>query len=140
MVCWILYVTRIYIFRSIVKSKGSAHTPCSTWQGEGEKFGDALAEKIITLSMNSNMVKPEKYDHLHLGYHFAISLNSQTSDSFSCWFVVLKCLQQNWSFSWKFFIIKLCYYCRTLFHRFGDGSCKLISQLFQWFRLIRALN
>ena len=33
-----------------------------------EKFGDVLAEKKVTLSgiMNSNMVKPEKFDHLHL--------------------------------------------------------------------------
>ena len=26
--------------------------------------------------MNSNMVKPEKFDHLHLVYHFAIPLNT----------------------------------------------------------------
>ena len=31
--------------------------------------------------MNSNMVKPEKFDHLHLVYHFTISLRKV---SFSC--------------------------------------------------------
>ena len=41
------------------------------------KFGDVLAEKKVTLSrlMNSNMVKPEKYHHLHLVYHFTVPLN-----------------------------------------------------------------
>ena len=42
------------------------------------KFGDVLAEKRVTLSwlVNSNMVKPEKFDHLHLAYHFTVSLRS----------------------------------------------------------------
>ena len=32
-----------------------------------EKFGNVLPEKKVTLSrlMNSNMVKPKKFDHLH---------------------------------------------------------------------------
>ena len=40
------------------------------------KFGDVLAEKKVTLSwlMNSNMVKPEKFDHLHLVYNFTVPL------------------------------------------------------------------
>ena len=52
---------------------GSAHF---TWWGNWEKFGDVLPEKKVTLSrlMNSNMVKPEKLDHLHLVYHFTVPL------------------------------------------------------------------
>ena len=34
------------------------------------KFGHVLAEKKVT------MVKPEKFDHLHLGYHFTIPLRT----------------------------------------------------------------
>ena len=43
---------------------------------EVEKFGYVLAEKKVTLSrlMNSNMVKPEKYGHFHLVYHFTVPL------------------------------------------------------------------
>ena len=42
------------------------------------KFGDVLAEKRVTLSwlVNSNMAKLEKFDHLHLVYHFTVSLRS----------------------------------------------------------------
>ena len=29
--------------------------------------------------MNSNMVKPEKFDHLHLVYHFTVPLNLLSS-------------------------------------------------------------
>ena len=45
---------------------------CFTWQEKWEKFGDVLAEKKLTLSrlVNSDMIKPEKFDHLHLVYHF----------------------------------------------------------------------
>ena len=40
------------------------------------KLGHVLAEKKVTLEwlMNSNMVKPEKFGHLHLVYHFTIPL------------------------------------------------------------------
>ena len=40
------------------------------------KLGDILAEKKVTLSwlVNSNMVKPEKFYHLHLIYHFTVPL------------------------------------------------------------------
>ena len=41
------------------------------------KFEGFLAEKKVTLSwlMNSDMVKPEKSDHLHLFYHFSVPLS-----------------------------------------------------------------
>ena len=43
-----------------------------------EKFGDVFAEKKVTLSwlVNSNMVKPEKFDRLHLVYHFMLPLEA----------------------------------------------------------------
>ena len=44
--------------------------------GKWEKVGDVLAEKKVTLSrlMNSNIIKPEKFDHLDLVYHFTVPL------------------------------------------------------------------
>ena len=41
-----------------------------------EKSGDVLAEKKITLYvfMNSNTIRPEKFDHFHLVYHLTIPL------------------------------------------------------------------
>ena len=41
-----------------------------------EIFGNVLAEKEVTFSLlvNSNRVKPENFDHLHLVYHFTIPL------------------------------------------------------------------
>ena len=49
---------------------------CFTWQVKWKKFGDALAGKKVALLwlVNSNMVKPEKFDHLHLVYHFIVLL------------------------------------------------------------------
>ena len=49
---------------------------CFSCWGKWEKFGDVLAERNVTLSwlINSNMVKPEKFDHLHLVYHFTVPL------------------------------------------------------------------
>ena len=46
-----------------------------------EEFGDALAEKKVILSwfMNSNIVKPEKIDYLHLVYHFTVPLNASVA-------------------------------------------------------------
>ena len=40
------------------------------------KFGHVLAEKKVTLQwlINSNMVKPEKFGHLPLVYHFTFPL------------------------------------------------------------------
>ena len=57
-----------------MKSKGSTRF---TWWAKWEKFGDVHAEKKVTFSwlMNSNMVKLEKFDHLHLVYHFTVPLN-----------------------------------------------------------------
>ena len=39
---------------------------CSFGKSSEEKFGDIVAEKKVTLSwlLNSNMVKPEKFEHL----------------------------------------------------------------------------
>ena len=47
-----------------------------------EKFLDVLAEKKVTSSglVNSNMVKPEKFDNLQLGYHFTVPLNDNNSN------------------------------------------------------------
>ena len=51
------------------------------WPGKREKFGDVLAEKKVTLSwlMILNMVKPEKFDHIYLVYHFTVPLMALTS-------------------------------------------------------------
>ena len=42
-------------------------------------FGHVLAEKKVTVSwlMNSNMFKPEKFGHLHLFYHFTVTLSEK---------------------------------------------------------------
>ena len=41
------------------------------------KYGGVLTEKKLSLSlyMNSDMDKSEKFDHLHLVYHFTVFLN-----------------------------------------------------------------
>ena len=46
---------------------------CFTWQGKWGKFKDL---KKVTLSglTNSNMVKPEKFDHLYLVCQFTVPL------------------------------------------------------------------
>ena len=45
---------------------------------EVEKIEDVVAEKKVTLNcLNSNKVKPEKYDRLHLVYHFTLTLLSE---------------------------------------------------------------
>ena len=51
---------------------------CFTWRGKWENIGDVLAEKKVTLSWltNSDMVNPEKLDHLHLVYYFTVPLNA----------------------------------------------------------------
>ena len=53
--------------------KGSAHVYVAR---EAGKFGHVLAEKKVTVSwlMNSNMVKLQKFDHLHLVYDFTVPL------------------------------------------------------------------
>ena len=51
------------------------------------KFGDVLAEKKVTLSwlMNSNMVKPEKFHHLRLVFHFTVPLNIRNLNHAHFW-------------------------------------------------------
>ena len=74
-------------------------------------FGHVLAEKKVILKwlMNSNMVKPEKFGHLHLVYLFTIRLRhsqcSQYSDLVLTVFlsniwcqnlIIYRCLQYLW--------------------------------------------
>ena len=42
------------------------------------KFGDVPAKRKVTLLwlMNSNMVKLEQFDHLHLVYHLTVPLSN----------------------------------------------------------------
>ena len=56
------------------------------------KFGHVLAEKKVTVKwlMNSNTVKPEKFGHPHLVYHFTIPLSIRTVLKFS--FTVIELL------------------------------------------------
>ena len=51
-------------------------------------LGDVLPLKKVTLSwlMNSNMVKHGKFDHLHLVYHFTVSLIIDKYCSFDSFF------------------------------------------------------
>ena len=74
----ILYVTlriedifRVSLWREIERKR-----TCFARRWKKKKFGDVLAEKKVTLSwlMHSNMVKPEKIDHLHIVYHFTVPL------------------------------------------------------------------
>ena len=69
---------------SNARSKKSAHVllgegsgKISCWE-KGNFMGHVLAEKKVTLwwLMNSNMVKPEQFDHLHLVYHSKIPLRA----------------------------------------------------------------
>ena len=64
------------IFRVSLQCKIEGKRRYFTWRGKSEKFGDAPSEEKLTLSwlLNSNMVKPEKLDHLHLVYHFTVPL------------------------------------------------------------------
>ena len=65
------------IFRVSLQREIEGRRTCFAWRGKWERFGDVLPEKGVTLSclMNSNMVKPEKFDHLLLVYHFTVSLS-----------------------------------------------------------------
>ena len=58
---------------SNAKSKGSKRT-CFTCRGKWGKSGNVLAKKKVTLSwlINSNVIKPEEFDHLHLFCHFTV--------------------------------------------------------------------
>ena len=57
----------------IEKNFGSLSNTKSKERG---KNGDVLAEKKVILSwlMNSNTVKPEKFYHLYLVYHFTVPI------------------------------------------------------------------
>ena len=68
------------IFRVALWCKIEAKHTWFTWRGKWEKFRDVLAEKKVIFSwlMNWNMVTPEKFDHLHLVYHFTVPLRHQT--------------------------------------------------------------
>ena len=86
----ILYVTltteNIFLVSLLCEIKGK-HT-CFIWWGKWGKFGDALAEKKVILSwlINLNMVKPEKFDHLHFAYHFTVPfMLLSTLAIFSSW-------------------------------------------------------
>ena len=70
---------RCFLGLSLTWNRGEAHMFYLT--REVGKFGHPLAEKKVTLSWltNSNMVKPKKYGHLHLFYHFTIPLNLRYS-------------------------------------------------------------
>ena len=64
-----------------------------------EKFGDVLAKKKVTLSwlMNSNMVKPEEFDHLHLVYHFTVPLRTNVWVSyFMHKLIIIKTFHHPW--------------------------------------------
>ena len=41
----------------------------------GEESGENL--EMFFKKVNSNMVKPEKFQHLHLVYHFTVPLSAQ---------------------------------------------------------------
>ena len=45
--------------------------------------------------MNSNMVKPEKFDHLHLAYHFTVPLNLYITLNLVALLKVLKNLKKK---------------------------------------------
>ena len=70
------YNRRYYSDLSLTRNRSEAHK--FYLAGEIEKFGHVLAEKKVILwwLMNSNMVKPEKFGHLHLVYHFKIPLRT----------------------------------------------------------------
>ena len=63
-------------FGSLGNTKSKEKRTCFTWRGKWEKPGTVLADKKVTLSwlVNSNMVKPEKFDYFHLVYHFTVPL------------------------------------------------------------------
>ena len=49
---------------------------CFTWRGNWDKYGHVLAEGKVSLLwlMNLEMVKPEQFDHLHLGCRSTVLL------------------------------------------------------------------
>ena len=62
-----------------MKSEGSAHVLLS--EGSGKNLEMFLLQKGNFIMINeSNMGKPEKFDHLHSVYHFTVSLNTKICD------------------------------------------------------------
>ena len=62
-----------------MKSEGSAQVFLSEGSGKNlEMF--LLKEGNFIMINESNMVKPEKFDHLHLVYHFTVPLNRKICD------------------------------------------------------------
>ena len=64
-----------WVSLSNTKSKGSGYVPLG--EGSGKNLKMSLMRKKLTL--NSNMVKPEKCDHLQLVYLFTIPLPKQNN-------------------------------------------------------------
>ena len=58
-----------------MKSEGSAQVFLS--EGSGKNL---VKEGNFIMINESNMVKPEKFDHLHLVYHFTVPLNRKICD------------------------------------------------------------
>ena len=85
----VLYVTPIIknIFRVSLEREIEGKHTCFTWRGKWGKFGYVLTKKKVTLSwlMNSNMVKPEQLDHLHLVYPFTLPLKYIRNSFIYCW-------------------------------------------------------
>ena len=62
-----------------MKSEGS--TQVFLCEGSGKNLEMFLLKKGNFIMINkSNMVKPEKFDHLHLVYHFTVPLNRKICD------------------------------------------------------------
>ena len=77
LVCIILYISLMIediFWVSLMQNREEAYI--FYLQREVGKFVHVFAETKVTLKwiMNSNMVKPEKVDHLHLLYHFTVPL------------------------------------------------------------------
>ena len=65
---------KYFLGLSLTRMEGKC--TCFTWEGKWEKFGNAIAQKKVTLYwlVNSDMVKPEKFEYLDLVYHFTVPL------------------------------------------------------------------
>ena len=74
---------------SNTKSKGSTHDLHGEGSGKNLEMFLLRKRKKVTLPrlMNSNMIKPEKSDHLHLVYHITVPLNIKD--------VIFQQLQEN---------------------------------------------
>ena len=62
-------------------------------EGSGENLEMFLLRKTLSWLINSNMVKPEKFDHLHFVYHFIVPLNSFSNFNFVYKFWYLLCFR-----------------------------------------------